>query len=201
MNIRKKKTILLLGPVQRNKFIKKFLKLKYNVHTSNDKITKYMIKKHNINYIITSGYPYLVKKNCFDLVEIAFNLHISFLPYGRGLIPNVWSFYENYPSGISIHLLSSKFDQGDILLQRRINFRNLKKHTLKSTHDYLIKQLNKMFKINCEKILSKKIVPFQQNKYTKNYSRYHTRQESNKLIKKFNIKWSDKIIKIINKRI
>tara|TARA_B100000989_G_scaffold297540_1_gene283590 strand:+ start:107 stop:703 length:597 start_codon:yes stop_codon:yes gene_type:complete len=197
----KKKRILLLGPNQRNKFICKFLKLKYDVYNSNEKINKKLIKKLKITHIITSGYPYLVKKNCFDLVEIALNLHISFLPYGRGLIPNVWSFYENYPSGISIHLLSSKFDQGDILLQRRIKFRNLKKHTFKTTHDYLVKQLNKMFKINCEKILSKKIVPFQQNKYINNYSRYHTRQESNKLIKKYNIKWSDKIIKIINKKI
>ena len=150
-----------------------------------------MIKKHNINYIITSG--------CIDLVEIAFNLHISFLPYGRGLIPNVWSFYKNFPSGVSIHLLSSKFDEGDILLQRRINFRNLKNHTLKSTHDYLIMKLNKMFKLNCEKILNKKIVPFDQNKYIKNCSKYYTRHESNKLIKKYNIKWDDKIIKIINK--
>lgn len=197
----KKKRILLLGPNQRNKFINKFLKLKYDVFNSNEKINKKLVKKLKITHIITSGYPYLVKKNCFDLVEIALNLHISFLPYGRGLIPNVWSFYENYPSGISIHLLSSKFDEGNILLQRRVNFRNLKKHTLKTTHDYLIQQLNKMFKISCEKILSKKIVSFHQNKYIKNYTRYHTRQESNKLIKKYNIKWSDKIIKIINKKI
>ena len=45
-------------------------------------------------------------------------------------MPNVWSFYEGYPSGISIHELDAKFDTGKILIQRKINFKNFKNQTL-----------------------------------------------------------------------
>ena len=58
-------------------------------------------------------------------------------------MPNVWSFYEGYPSGISIHELDAKFDTGKILIQKKINFKNFKSQTLKSTHDYLIYHLEK----------------------------------------------------------
>ena len=79
-----------------------------------------------------------------------------------------------------------------------MRFRNIKKHTLKSTHDFLIKKLNKIFKANSDNILDSKIKSYSQNKYVKNYKKYHSRAESNKLLKDHNIKFSDKISKIIN---
>jgi methionyl-tRNA formyltransferase len=194
----KKKRILLLGPNQRNKHLKSFLKKKYLLESFNRKLDEQTFKKFNFHAIITSGYPFLVKKKFFTKVKIAINLHISYLPYGRGLIPNVWSFYENNSSGITIHKLGINFDDGEILIQKKVRFRNIKKHTLKSTHDFLIKKLNKIFKANSDNILDSKIKSYSQNKYVKNYKKYHSRAESNKLLKDHNIKFSDKISKIIN---
>ena len=119
------------------------------------------------------------------------------MPFGRGIMPNVWSFYEGYPSGISIHELNDKFDSGKILIQKKINFKNFKNQTLKSTHDYLIYQLEKFFIKNVDKIFNNQIKGFKQDKFFKT-ERYHNRKESNKLMKKFKKKWNTKIIEVIN---
>ena len=86
--------------------------------------------------------------------------------------------------GISIHELDAKFDTGKILIQKKINFKNFKSQTLKSTHDYLIYHLEKFFIKNADKIFNNQIKGFKQDKFFK-IKRYHTRKESNKLMKKF----------------
>lgn len=193
-----KKKILILGPINRNKKIFDFLSKKYSVHITDSKINKSFIKLNKIDYLITSGYAYLIKKNILKILKKSINLHISFLPFGRGIMPNVWSFYEGYPSGISIHELDAKFDTGKILIQKKINFKNFKNQTLKTTHDYLIYQLEKFFVKNADKIFNNQLKGFKQDKFFKT-ERYHTRKESNKLMKKFKKKWNTKIIEVINK--
>lgn len=49
----------------------------------------------------------------------AFNLHPGFLPYNRGLYPNVWALAEGTPAGATLHLMDQGFDTGDIVAQRR----------------------------------------------------------------------------------
>ena len=192
-----KKRILILGPIDRNKKIFDFLSKKYSVHITDSKINSSFIKQNKIDFLITSGYAYLIKKNILKILKKSINLHISFLPFGRGIMPNVWSFYEGYPSGISIHELDAKFDTGKILIQKKINFKNFKSQTLKSTHDYLIYHLEKFFIKNADKIFNNQIKGFKQDKFFK-IKRYHTRKESNKLMKKFKKKWNTKIIEVIN---
>jgi hypothetical protein len=60
------KKILILGPVWRNKRIINYLNKKYQVHYTNSKINEKFIKNNKIDYLITSGYPYLVKKKIFS---------------------------------------------------------------------------------------------------------------------------------------
>ena len=72
-------------------------------------------------------------------------------------MPNLWSFYEGFPPGITIHELDSNFDTGKILLQKKINFKKLKIKTLKTTHDYLLIQLEKFFLSNYRKFLTIKL--------------------------------------------
>ena len=64
------KNILLLGPLQRNKKILEELKKNYKILITNKKINqKYIIQK-KIDILITSGYPYLIKKDILNLVKI-----------------------------------------------------------------------------------------------------------------------------------
>lgn len=191
------KNILILGPIARNQKIISFIeKKKYSTHFTNSIISESFILKNKIDMIITSGYPFLVKRNIISLVKIAINLHISYLPFGRGIMPNLWSFIDNFPPGITIHKLDKNFDTGKIILQKKIKFKLLEKQTLKSTHDFLILSLEKFFLNNFDKIIKKKFKPFNQNKFY-NYNLYRNRRESEKILKNFKKKWKTKILTVI----
>ena len=77
------KKILILGPLWRNKGIIKNLKKEYNVYIANKKIYKNYIKQKKIDFLITSGYPFLVKENVLKIVKKKINLHISYLPFWK----------------------------------------------------------------------------------------------------------------------
>jgi len=191
------KSILILGPIWRNCNLVNFIEKKnYTVHFTNSKVTKDFILKNKIDMIISSGYPYLVKNDVIKSTKIAINLHISYLPYGRGIMPNLWSFVEGFPSGITIHYLDKNLDTGEIILQKKIKFKSLEKHTLKSTHDYLILNLEKFFIKNFSKIIKKKFKSYRQDKFN-SYNVYRSRFESEKIMKNFKHKWNTKIIKVI----
>ncbi len=191
------KNILILGPIWRNSKIINFIeKENYTAHFTNSKVSKFFIIKNKIDMIISSGYPYLITNQVIKSTKIAINLHISYLPFGRGIMPNLWSFIDGFPSGISIHYLDKNFDTGKIIVQKKIKFKSIEKQTLKSTHDYLILNLEKFFIRNFKKIIKKKFEPYHQNKYY-NYNLYRNRIESEKIMKNFKKKWKTKITKVI----
>ena len=49
------------------------------------------------------------------------NLHLSYLPWGRGAHPNAWALAEGHPCGITLHLVDHGVDTGDILAQAEID--------------------------------------------------------------------------------
>lgn len=51
----------------------------------------------------------------------AANVHPSFLPWGRGKHPNVWSILEGTPAGASLHVMTEEVDRGPILAQRTVD--------------------------------------------------------------------------------
>tara|TARA_Y100000768_G_C23855393_1_gene623077 strand:- start:211 stop:834 length:624 start_codon:yes stop_codon:yes gene_type:complete len=191
------KKILILGPLWRNRRIVKRLKKNYKVFLHNKKIDEKYIKFKKVDFLITSGYPFLVKKKILKIVKIKINLHISYLPYGRGTMPNLWCFYEGFPPGITIHELDANFDTGKIIVQKKVSFKSLKIKTLKTTHDFLLIQLENFFFKNYKKIFEKKFKPYPQNKLIKKIN-YHNRLESENLIDKFPKKWNTRIEEILN---
>ena len=191
-----KKNILLLGPDWRNHAIEKVLKKKNNLLKTNKKINTKLIINNKVDILITSGYPFLIKEEIIKKVNIAINLHISFLPYGRGIMPNLWSFVENFPAGITIHQLDKNFDTGKILIQKKIYFKDKSNQTLKTNHDYLLAKLEDLFLKNYRKIFNNKIKSFEQNKYII-INRYHTKKESDKIMKKLPKKWNTPVKEIL----
>jgi len=191
-----KKNILILGPDWRKHTIEKIFKKKNNLLKTNKKINTKLIINNKIDILITSGYPFLIKEEIIKKVNIAINLHISFLPYGKGIMPNLWSFVENFPAGITIHQLDKNFDTGKILIQKKIYFKDKSNQTLKTTHAYLLAKLEGLFLKNYRKIFNNKIKSFEQNKYII-INRYHTRKESDKIMKKLPKKWNTPIKEIL----
>ena len=74
---------------------------------------------------ISFGYQYIIPRNILENEKCPIiNLHISFLPFNRGAHPNFWSFYEQTPSGVTIHQVDDGIDTGDIICQKEIEFDN-----------------------------------------------------------------------------
>lgn len=129
-----------------------------------DKIDLIFVKEINPDFIISYNYKYIIPK---EVVRAYYpriiNLHISYLPYNRGYYPNVWSFLEDTPKGVSIHLVDEGVDTGDILLQKEV-FIDEEKETLRSSYLKLQREIQELFKENWEAIKSLKIKPFKQHR-------------------------------------
>jgi methionyl-tRNA formyltransferase len=48
------------------------------------------------------------------------NLHPSYLPYNRGVYPNVWSIIENTQAGVTLHYIDAGIDTGAIISQSKV---------------------------------------------------------------------------------
>lgn len=104
--------------------------------------------------IVAFGYRHILGKQLLASTNApVINLHISYLPFNRGAHPNFWSFYENTPSGVSIHQVDEGIDTGPILFQKFVNFpTNLT--TFRQTHAHLVTQIVDLFATNLSRILT-----------------------------------------------
>ena len=94
------------------------------------------------------------------------------MPWNRGAHPNFWAFYDNTPSGVSIHLIDEGIDTGPILYQKIIKF-DKEQNTFISTHKKLILEIEKLFIENLNEILNKQYIP----KHQKGIGTYHKTQD------------------------
>ena len=137
-----------------------FLLSKYDVIQTGDKIELKDVE--NVDYIISFGYKHIINKHIIDLFQTnIINLHISYLPYNRGYHPNFWSFKDNTPKGITIHLIDEGIDTGDILIQKEIIF-SKEEDTLSKTYDRLIEEIQNLFIENFDDMLSGNLKPKKQ---------------------------------------
>ena len=137
-----KKRILFLGYDQtQTTLIDALIANKCAVDHTADKIDT--IKGYDC--VISYGYRHILKQSTIDGFECpVFNLHISYLPYNRGAHPNFWSFYDNTPSGVTIHLIDSGIDTGPIVKQKYVNFKE-SDDTFVKTYSVLIKNMEDLF--------------------------------------------------------
>jgi methionyl-tRNA formyltransferase len=69
-------------------------------------------------FLISHGFRHMIGKKTLDqFQERAINCHISYLPWNRGADPNLWSWIDETPKGVSLHLIDEGLDTGDIVTQ------------------------------------------------------------------------------------
>ena len=187
--------ILLLGPVRRNANIKNFLTSHGNdVSISTAEITLEQLEKGNVDWVISSGYAPIIKEPIIlKYKNRIINLHNSLLPYGKGIYPNLWSFIEGTPSGVSIHYIDSDIDTGDIIVQKEVVFST--DDTLKTSHDKLMIELENLFCENWNAIINNSYELIRQNRSIINI-RYHNRVESERILDLLPDKWDTPIVDI-----
>lgn len=66
---------------------------------------------------VSYGYRHILKPNVLAILPVV-NLHIAYLPWNKGADPNLWSWIENTPKGVTIHWCDHGVDTGDIIAQR-----------------------------------------------------------------------------------
>ena len=121
-----------------------------------------LINIDNYDLIISYGYRHIIKKEILKKIHCPIiNLHISYLPWNRGAHPNFWSFYEDTPAGVTIHLIDEDIDTGNILFQKIVNFEN-NEITFKKTYQRLKKEIEKLFIDNIDLIIQNKFSTFKQ---------------------------------------
>lgn len=123
-----------------------------------DKVKIDDVKQTHPDMIISYNYKYIISKEIIDYVNgNAINLHISLLPWNRGYHPNVWSFLEDTPKGVTIHYINEGIDTGNIIVQKEIVI-DEEKETLKSSYEILHRKIQSLFKENWNKIKKGEII-------------------------------------------
>lgn len=135
--------ILLLGPY-REKIIKYLLSFGDNISHSEAKMLPSKILEGNFDFIISYGYRYIISEDVVNHYKNKIiNLHISYLPWNKGADPNLWSFLEDSPKGVTIHYVDEGLDTGDIIFQERVSF--CENETLATSYQKLIIEIEKLF--------------------------------------------------------
>lgn len=138
-------TLLFLGPLD-SLLLKWLVEQGEIVIQTTGPITPIFIDQNSIDFLISCGYRHILKKSVLDrLPGRAVNLHIAYLPWGGGVDPNLWSFIEGTPSGVTIHYLDEGIDTGDIIAQRRVAFESAGE-TLATTYQKLQSEIQRLFK-------------------------------------------------------
>jgi methionyl-tRNA formyltransferase len=153
--------ILLLGPARPE--LENYLKsLGDEVIRIEEKITADCNGISEADFLVSYGYRHILKSDVLNKFKNkAINLHISFLPWNKGADPNLWSFLEDTPKGVTIHYIDSGIDTGDILAQREVRF-SLETDTLRSTYNRLSEEIMALFKETWPNIREGKIRAFPQ---------------------------------------
>jgi methionyl-tRNA formyltransferase len=111
-----------------------------------EKLSSTHISAIQPDLIVSYSYQHIIKADVLATLPNRFiNLHISLIPYNRGADPNVWSFLENTPKGVSIHLIDPGIDTGNIIVQKEIIF-DESNETLESSYNSLHGHVQDLFR-------------------------------------------------------
>lgn len=154
--------ILLLSNNDNVKLLKDKLDKDYEVVLYHDKVTPEYIKELNPEIVISYNYSHIVKEDVIDLLgDKIINMHCSLLPWNKGASPNIWSFIDDTPKGVTIHVLEKGLDTGRLLLQEEVTF-DEETETLASSYNKLQETIVDLLVSNLEDILDGNIVPTEQ---------------------------------------
>ena len=114
---------------------------------SDEVITCDHLKAWGITFLISYGYRHIITPDVIEYCQgRAINLHIAYLPWNRGAEPNLLSFIEGTPKGVTIHALDRGVDTGAILCQQQVDFSEQRDWTLATTYQHLHTVLQQLFK-------------------------------------------------------
>lgn len=116
---------------------------------------------NGVDWIVSYGYRHIIRPEVIaKYPNRIVNLHISLLPWNRGADPNIWSFLEDTPKGVSIHLIDAGIDTGLLLCQQEVQMSG--GDTLRSSYDKLTTAIEWLFAENWTAIGNSALTPTSQ---------------------------------------
>lgn len=116
----------------------------------------------NPDLVISYNYRHIVKENVINkLGNKIINMHTSYLPWNKGASPNVWSFLDDTPKGVTIHQLEKGLDTGKIIVQKELHF-DENVETLSSTYAKLNAEMVQLLMDNWSMISTGNYTPKEQ---------------------------------------
>ena len=101
--------------------------------------------------LISATFPRLFPEEMFcHPPRGSINLHPSYLPYNRGVCPNIFPFFDHSPAGGTIHYIDSGIDTGDIIAQDKFDITSI--DTGQTVHEKSQDILIDLFKENWDSI-------------------------------------------------
>lgn len=132
------------------------------------------------DWIVSYNYAHILKPDVLAAVEgRAVNLHISLLPWNRGCHPNVWSWAEDTPKGVTLHYMDEGVDTGDIIAQSEVTWDSLDGETLRTTYAKLDQEAQLMFRRTWPDVVSGSVGRMPQARC--DHGSYHARADLAKL--------------------
>lgn len=120
------------------------------------------VKQSRIDFAVSYRYRHIIRRPIIEYLKgNIINLHISLLPWNRGADPNLWSFLDNTPKGITIHYIDDGIDTGDIIVQKEIFF-DEDKETLATSYEALNHKIIELFNEQWLSIISGKTPGYRQ---------------------------------------
>lgn len=182
-----KGNILFLGyKSEETPLISKIESLEYKVHQNGQAPITDLC---GYDLIISYGYRHILNHDAIKSTRSpVVNMHCSYLPYNRGAHPNFWSFYDNTPSGVTIHEIDTGLDTGPIISQKYVNFLD-EENTFEKTYLRLKKEIEELMLNNLESIIDNTYTALAQ----RGIGSYHSLSDLPETIN-----WSDNIQDTIN---
>ena len=128
-----------------NRFNIPYFVLNHNSNTIVD-----IIREHSIDLGVIAGARILDHKIIKLFNRGIINFHPAILPECRGLDSLLWSIYNNYPLGVTSHLINQKIDAGKLVMKSKIkilsndNFFTIHKKIYNLQLDLIIPSLNQL---------------------------------------------------------
>ena len=164
------------------------------VRTAGSRICLEGVREQNLSWIVSYNYNFLIPPDVVAFMRGRIvNLHISLLPWNRGFSPNIWSFIDDTPKGVTIHQVDASLDTGDILAQRELFF-DVEKETFASTYETLNHEIQNLFTETWEDVKADRLQPERQT----GNGTYHCKNDLAELQKSVPFAWDTNIAEFLN---
>src|SRR5437870_6368516 len=153
--------ILFMSPYKDERssaFEQCFLATGDNFERTEDRIDVEFLRKFDLG--VSYGYRHILPQEALDICPII-NCHISYRPWNRGADPNVWSWIEGTPKGVSIHYMDRGIDTGPIICQKLTDMDD--SETLSSSYKKLSRDMVALFVERWPEMRSNQLIPVPQN--------------------------------------